>query len=238
MLDQSKTAPDQRPPFMVALGLLPPYSREDVQAAYHEKAKATHPDRGGSLTEFERLHAAYEQALEYMTFHLDRRRWLASQVERYATQEKIMNQVRELGGAIELEHIDWMKRSFGDYAALVDRLRGIRVRGRADGDAFIKYIVEHATGLDFLVWLDLAGCRISDQGLAQLGVLKSLRRLDLSSTPISEKALSVVEALPGLEWLNLAGTSIGWWARRRLRRSFPRIQVANTLVAEADKIQS
>jgi hypothetical protein len=232
MQDPLKDAPDQRPPFMVTLGLLPPYSREDVQEAYHEKAKTTHPDRGGSSAEFEKLHAAYEQALEYMTFHLDRRKWLASQVERYATQEKIANQVRDLGGAIELEHIDWMKRSFGEYAALVDRLRGIRVRGRVDGDAFIKHLVEHAAGLDFLVWLDLAGCRISDQGFAQLGVLKSLRRLDLSSTPISEKALTVLEALPSLEWLNLASTSIGWWARRRLRRSFPRVQVANTPVAE------
>ena len=43
------TTPEpQRPPFMVTLGLLPPYTREDIQAAYHEKAKTTHPDRGGS----------------------------------------------------------------------------------------------------------------------------------------------------------------------------------------------
>lgn len=218
---------------MVALGLLPPYSREDVQQAYREKAKTTHPDRGGSEEAFEKLHAAYEQALEYMNFHVDRRQWLASQVDRYVTQEKIGAKVRELGGAIELEHIDWIKRSFGEYAALVDRLRGIRLRGEKDGDAFIKHLIEHAAGLDFLSWLDLAGCQVSDQGVTQLGALKSLRRLDLSSTPISEKALAVAQALPDLEWINLAGTSIGWWARRSLRRSCPSLQVATILVTNS-----
>jgi hypothetical protein len=54
---------------------------------------------------------------------------------------------------------------------------------------------------------------------------KSLRRLDVSGTPISAKALRVVKALPNLEWLDVAGTSIGWWARCRLRLSFPRLRV-------------
>ena len=50
------TTPEpQRPPFMVTLGLLPPYTREDIQEAYHEKAKTTHPDRGGSASDFEKL---------------------------------------------------------------------------------------------------------------------------------------------------------------------------------------
>jgi hypothetical protein len=57
---------------MVTLGLLPPYTREDVQAAYREKAKTTHPDSGGSAIDFKKLHEAYEQAQEYLKFHLNR----------------------------------------------------------------------------------------------------------------------------------------------------------------------
>jgi len=216
---------------MVTLGLLPPYTREDIHEAYREKAKTTHPDRGGSANDFEKLHEAYERAQEYMRFHLDRRRWLAAQVERYAVQDLVVNEVHRLGGATEVEQLDWIKRSFGDFAVVTEMLRGIRLRGRADGDAFLKYLAEHAAALENLLWLDVSGSQISDQGLLQLQALKSLRRLDVSGTPISDKALRVAEGLPNLEWLNLAGTSIGWWARWRLRHSFPRLRVLTTFVA-------
>jgi hypothetical protein len=216
---------------MVTLGLLPPYTHEDIQAAYREKAKTTHPDRGGSATAFEELHEAYERAQQYVRFHLDRRQWLATQVERYAAQDMVVNEVRRLGGASEVEQLDWIKRSFGDFAVVTEMLRGVRLRGRADGDTFLKYLAEHAAALEYLLWLDMSGSQISDQGVLQLQALASLRRLDVSGTPISDKALGVVGGLPNLEWLNLAGTSIGWWARWRLRRSFPRLRVQTTFVA-------
>src|SRR5205823_4424941 len=91
-------------------------------------------------------------------------------------------------------------------------------RAQAEGDIFLKYLAQHAAGLTYLLWLDLSGSRISDEGVLQLQSLKSLRRLDLSRTPISIKALRIVDELPDLEWLNLAGTSIGWWTRWRLKR--------------------
>jgi hypothetical protein len=131
----------------------------------------------------------------------------------------------------EVEQVDWMKRSFGDFAVVAEMLRGIRLRGRADGDTFLKYLAEHAAALDYLLWLDMSGSQISDQGLLQLQALKSLRGLDVSGTPITDKALLVVEGLPKLQWLNIAGTSVGWWARWRLRRSFPRVQVQTTFAA-------
>lgn len=210
---------------MVTLGLLPPYTREDIQAAYREKAKMTHPDRGGSATEFEEIHEAYERAQEYMRFHSDRRQWLAAQVERYAIQDAIVNEVRRLGGTVDVEQLDWVKRSFGDFAVVTEMLRGIRLRDRPDGDTFLKYLAERTNVLAYLLWLDVSGSQISDDGLTQLQALKSLRRLDVSGTPISDKALHVVEMLPNLEWLNLAGTSIGWWARLRLRHAYPRLEV-------------
>jgi curved DNA-binding protein CbpA len=58
---------------MVTLGLLPPYTLEDIRAAHREKAKTLHPDRGGTRADFETLHEAYERAQEYVRFHLDRR---------------------------------------------------------------------------------------------------------------------------------------------------------------------
>src|SRR5260370_13383814 len=94
----STTPEQQRPPFMVTLGLLPPYTHEDIHVAYREKAKTTHPDRGGSATDFEKLHEAYERAQAYMRFHLDRRQWLAAQVERYALQDIVVYEVRRLRG--------------------------------------------------------------------------------------------------------------------------------------------
>jgi hypothetical protein len=225
-------AGEQRPPFMVTLGLLPPYTREDVQAAYHEKAKTTHPDRGGSTIDFEELHEAYERAQEYVSFHLDRRQWLAAQVERYAAQVVVMNEVRRQGGSVEVEQLDWIKRSFGDFAVVTEMLRGIRLRDRTEGDAFLKYLAEHAAALEYLLWLDVSGSRISDDGMLQLQALKGLRRLDVSDTPISDKALRVLKGLPNLEWLNLAGTSIGWWTRWHLRRSFPHLRVLTKFVAK------
>src|SRR5437899_2423907 len=96
----------------------------DIQAAYREKAKTTHPDRGGSATDFEKLHEAYERAQEYVRFHLERRQWLAGQVERYAAQNRVVNEVRRLGGTIEVEQFDWIRRSFGDFAVVTEMLRG------------------------------------------------------------------------------------------------------------------
>jgi hypothetical protein len=210
---------------MVTLGLLPPYTNEDIHEAYREKVKTTHPDRGGSAADFEAVQEAYERAQEYMKFHRDRRVWLAIQVEHYAEQNRVENEVRRLGGAIEVEQIDWIKQSFGDFAVVTEMLRGIRLRDLKEGDAFLRFLAERPEALKYLLWLDVSGSQISDEGVLQLKSLKSIRRLDLSGTPISEKALGVVKDLPALDWLNLAGTSIHWWTRWRLRSNFPRLRV-------------
>jgi len=52
----------------------------------------------------------------------------------------------------------------------------------------------------------------------------------VSGTPISAEALRAVGGLPALECLNLTGTSIDWWFRWRLRRSFPRLRLVATFV--------
>jgi hypothetical protein len=215
-----------RPDFMVALGLLPPYTVEDVKMAYREKAKLAHPDHGGSIDAFKKLHEAYEQATAYAQFRASRRQWLAAQVERFTEQEQVVAEVRRRGGQVEIEEIDWMKRSFGeDFAAVTERLRGLSVRSQPDGDAFLSFLVEHGPALGFLRWLDLSGCRISDASLRRLGALPELRRLNLAGTPISKRGLAVLKELPALEWLNLTQTNLGWWTRWRLRWACPRLRV-------------
>ena len=58
-----------RPPCLVALGLDAHSTEQQVMAAYRERVKALHPDRGGDLREFLVLQKHFEQAL-----HLVRQR--------------------------------------------------------------------------------------------------------------------------------------------------------------------
>jgi hypothetical protein len=54
-------APDSEP-WTTVLGVPATASREKVEAAYREKAKTAHPDRGGARADWDRLSRAYEQA--------------------------------------------------------------------------------------------------------------------------------------------------------------------------------
>jgi hypothetical protein len=230
---QGISHPD-RPDFLVTLGLLPPCTVADVHMAYREKAKQAHPDHGGSVDDFLKLQQAYERGLEYANFRNGRRQWLAAQVERYAAQEEVISEVRRRGGRVEIEEIDWLKHSVGDdFAILTERLRGIRLRGLGDGDAFLRYLAAHRPGLGYLLWLDLAGSRISDQGLVQLAGLPLVQRLDVSGAALTERGLSVLDSLPDLRWLNVSGTSVGWWKRWRLHRSHPRIKIVSTATPDS-----
>lgn len=51
------------PPCIRELGLGMPCTADQVRAAYHEKARACHPDRGGDVRQFVALKSAYEEAL-------------------------------------------------------------------------------------------------------------------------------------------------------------------------------
>ncbi len=64
----SKSTPDdptERPEFMAMLGLLPPYTTEDVKQAYMRKAKSAHPDLAGDPRVFRKIQEAYEQAQQF-----------------------------------------------------------------------------------------------------------------------------------------------------------------------------
>ena len=57
---------------MAHLGLLPPYTSEDIEQAYRSLAAKAHPDRGGTAADFIALQSAYEHAKEYVEFRADK----------------------------------------------------------------------------------------------------------------------------------------------------------------------
>ena len=168
-----------------------------------------------------------------MNFRGDRRGWIAGQVEPYLRQQEVATEVEKRGGKAEYEQTNWLKRSFGDgFAMLAERLRVIRLRGTGADDAFLKYLGEEPKKTPYLIELDLAGGRITDQGLPGLAHFEVLKRLNLAGTAVSEDGLRpVLETLSSLQWLNLADTGIGWLSRWRLRRAFPNVEIVTESAA-------
>jgi DnaJ domain len=214
-----------RPEFMILLGLLPPYSTDDVHKAYKARALKAHPDRGGSKEQFVKLQEAYEQAQEYVRFSAGRRLWLANQVEPYLQQQEIIQEIESRHGSVQVEKVDWMQRSFGDFATLAERLREIDLRDATDGDEFLKFLGTQSQHLRFLTRLDLSGSDVTDAGLIQLRHLRGLQRLNVARTRVSMTGMSVLAALPDLAWINVGGTSIGWFGRWRLARRLPHVKI-------------
>jgi hypothetical protein len=213
---------------MATLGLLPPYSLEDVHEAYRTRAKVAHPDRGGDAAQFEQLHEAYERALEYVRFHGSRRRWIGARVEEYLRREALIAEVRRRGGDVDLEGNAWVKEDLGDeFAQFVDKLVGIHWHGPQVDDEALAYLAQERDSLQTLQVLDLAGSRVSDRGLSRLQDLTSIHELDLRGTAVSFRG--VRELLPRLHLrrLNVGGTAIGWWGRARLRWQFPGLKVVS-----------
>ncbi len=56
---------EEIPDFIDTLGLKVPFTIDDVKKAYRQKAKLTHPDRGGSIEAFINLQETYEKALAF-----------------------------------------------------------------------------------------------------------------------------------------------------------------------------
>src|SRR5687768_6720845 len=94
---------ETRPEFMATLGLSPPYALEDVKQAYRDKARATHPDRGGSAAAFQAVQEAFEQAQAYLEFREDRRAWIAGKMDRYAAVQRALERLRRLGATVEVQ---------------------------------------------------------------------------------------------------------------------------------------
>jgi Leucine Rich repeat len=208
-----------RPDFMAALGLLPPYTLSDVMAAFRLKALETHPDRGGTQADFMKIHEAYNQAVEYVRFDGDRRKWIADQVECHLRQQEVAAGVGRLGGLTEFQEPEWMRPCVGDFFVLAERLCVVKLQNTAADDAFLSFLAGPTPRAPYLTELNLAGTRVTDKGLQALAQLSLLQRLDLSGTSVTSRGIgAVVESLTSLDWVGVAGSGVGWLSRWRLHR--------------------
>ncbi len=79
------------------------------------------------------------------------------------------------------------------------------LRGKPAGDHDVALLAEVA---DQIYSLNLAGSKVSNDGMAVLANLKNLRRLHLENSSVSDAGLSHVASLTGVQFLNLYGTTI------------------------------
>jgi hypothetical protein len=201
---------------MVTLGLMPPYSPEDVEKAYHARLKEIRPDLGGDREAFYALQKAYADAKEYVRFRGDRRGWIAKRMDDYMAVQEVIEKLREFGAVVETDSLDWLKRSFGDFEQLTESVTGIRLQGAANGDEFLRYIVSQHDRLLELWWLDLTGSVVSDAEVLRLVTFRKLTELNLNRTPVTTNVVHIVDWLPQLDTLHLDATSVGWLTRKRL----------------------
>jgi hypothetical protein len=213
----SKPAKDyDRPACMVTLGLLPPYTAEDVERAYLARIKDIRPDLGGDREAFYDVQNAYMQAKEYVKFRGDRRGWIARQMDEYLAVQEVIDRLKAFGAQVETDSVDWLEKSFGDFAELSESVIGIRLNGAANGDEILNYLVSQREKLLELRRLDLAGSVVSDDAVRQLSVFRRLSELNLNRTPITWLSLHIVEWLPELEEVHVEGTGLKWLTRRKL----------------------
>lgn len=210
-----------KPPleFLTVLGLIPPVSIEDVKQAYLDKAKTAHPDRGGDAQQFIRLHEAFEQATEYARFKAGRMQWLSGWVEQYAEQQQVVEEVKALGGEVEIEGVEWLGQTIGaDFATVMDRIQAISLSGPQIDDAAIVQLGPKLRRQAGLHSLSLIKTNVTSIGLRELHRVESLRHLDLTGTKVTAQALEgLVADLDRLESIVLRDTGIGWTTRLKLR---------------------
>jgi hypothetical protein len=201
---------------MVTLGLLPPYTADDVERAYLAKIKEIRPDLGGDREAFYDVQNAYMQAKEYVRFRGDRRGWIAKRMDEYLAVQEVIERLHQFGAQVETDAVDWLKKSFGDFAELSQAVHGITLRNAVNGDEVVEYIISQREKLLELRKLDLEGSNISDGTVRQLSVFRRLSELNLNRTPISWQALHIVEWLPELDTVHVEGTNLKWLTRQRL----------------------
>ena len=219
-------AAEARPEFLVTLSLIPPCTVEDVKQAYLVKVKTAHPDIGGDPAEFRKLQEAYEQATEWAKFRASRIAWLGNWVEKYAEQETLTTEIQKRGGRVQVEGVDWLRRSFGDdFSQVAAKVHGIELNGPAVDDSTMSWLGGHRQILTSLRSISLARSVVTDAGVQHLAAFPALREVDLSETKVTATGLAVLERLSSLQFLGLRNTSVGWLGRTKLKIKYPKLEV-------------
>src|SRR5688572_25302911 len=131
---------DSRPECMATLGLLPPYTAEDVEKAYLTKLKEIRPDLGGDRQAFYAVQDAYIQAKEYVKFRGDRRGWIARQMDEYLAVQEAIERLRQFGADVATDSLDWLRRSFGEFAQLTEAVISVHLHNARNGNEVLSYL--------------------------------------------------------------------------------------------------
>ncbi|OUT65481.1 MAG: hypothetical protein CBB70_11295 [Planctomycetaceae bacterium TMED10] len=211
----AKESTPDRPEYMEILGLSPPYALEDVKKAYLDRVMQVHPDHGGSREEFARLQEAFDRASKHLEIRVDRREWIAEQVDSYVVMQDVVEVLNLLGAEVTTNALDWLEQSFGEFAQLTETILAVRLENSDDGDAMIEALVKNPAIMIGLTRVELPGCRVSDASVIKLAKIKNLQQLDLSRTPVTKACLELIDLLPDLRELRFEKTKIGWWHQKK-----------------------
>jgi VanZ family protein len=210
---------DSRPDFLVRLGVLLPATLRDIESAYRDKVKLAHPDRGGTVEEFNQLQADYEAACQFAQARQGRRGWLMASIERYIEQQEVVAEIERRGGKVETTRPEWLAREIGeDFAQVADTIEAIRWTGPRVKAAEIAYLIQHANVLGQLRRLDLSGAQIGNAAVESLKALQTLQELDLRGTFVSDRAVPALASIKRLRRIQIANTFVSRWGRFRFRR--------------------
>ena len=211
----AKENPLDRPEYMELLGLSPPYAMEDVKKAYLDRVMQVHPDHGGSREEFAKIQDAFDQASKHLEIRVDRREWIAEQVDSYVVMQDVVQILDRLGAEVTTNALDWLEQSFGEFAQLTETILAVRLENSNDGDALIEVLVQDPSILIGMTRIEVPGCSVSDASVIKLGKIKNLQQIDLSRTPVTKECLVLIDQLPELRELRVEKTKVGWWQRRK-----------------------
>ena len=110
-------------------------------------------------------------------FRGDRRGWIAKRLDEYLGVQEVIEHLKKLGAEVETTSLDWLQKSFGDFAELTESILAIRLHDAVNGDEFVTYLVSQREKLLELRRLDLAGCGelLSSAGVALHPGLAAIR---------------------------------------------------------------
>jgi VanZ family protein len=223
---------DPRPDFLVRLGVLLPATLADIESAFRDKVKLAHPDRGGTVEEFNQLQADYEAARQFAQARQGRRGWLMASIERYIEQQEVIAEIERRGGQVETSRPEWLAREIGeDFAQVADTIETIRWTGPRVRAADVAYLIQHANVLGQLRRLDLSGAQVGNAAIEPLKALQTLHELDLRGTFVSDRAVPALASIKRLRRIQVANTFINWWGRFRFRRLRPDVEINLTCEA-------
>jgi hypothetical protein len=203
---------------MATLGLLPPYTLEDVKRAYLDKVRTAHPDHGGAIEDFRLIQDAYEEAQRYVEFRSNKRSWIAAQMDRYLAFQELEAHLKRLGADVVIQQTDWLQKSYGDFAELTASVQSIRLVDSPAGQEVMNLLVVNRTGASSLKRLELMGCGLTDEAVLSLSCFQLLEYLDLSRNKLTKRVTALADAIPQLSVFRLNGTSVGLWDKMKLSR--------------------